>query len=50
VHSFRTLIAELANRCRNRCLITCDAPEATFTQMTDLTPLQEEALRLLGLL
>ena len=50
VHSFRTLLAELGKRCRNHCLITCDEPEATFTQITDRSPLQEEAMRLLGLL
>jgi transposase len=49
VHSFRTLIAELAKRCRNTCQITSAEPESTFTQLTDLTPLQEQALRLLDL-
>jgi transposase len=50
VHSFRTLLADLATRSRQTCQITADVPDATFTQVTDRTPLQEEAFPLLGLL
>ncbi len=49
VHSFPTLLAELAKRCRNTCAIAATGPEATFTQITDCTPLQAEAFRLLNL-
>jgi len=49
VHSFRTLLAELASRCRNTCTITAAEPDATFTQVTECTPLQAEAFRLLKL-
>lgn len=50
VHSFRTLLAELAERCRLTCHISAGEPEATFTQLTERTPFQEEAFRLLNLL
>jgi transposase len=46
VHSFSTLMAALGTRCRNRCHI---AGGASFTRLTDPTPLQAEAFRLLGL-
>jgi transposase len=49
VHSFRTLLAALATRCRNSCTLTAEGSEATFTQLTDPNPLQVEALRLLEL-
>ena len=49
VHSFRTLLAELATRCRNTCQVTAADTEAQFTQLTEATPLQSEALRLLGM-
>ena len=49
VHSFRTLLAELGSRCRNTCMVTASEPEATFTQVTDLTPLHAEVFRLLNL-
>ena len=47
VHSFRTLLAELGTRSRNTCKLTAVESEATFTQITDPNPLQQEALRLL---
>jgi transposase len=49
VHSFRTLLADLAQRCRNTCTITTSEPDATFTHITDRTALQAEAFRLLKL-
>jgi len=48
VHSFRTLLQELATCCRNRCRVTSDAGGATFDRLSDLTPLQERAYELLG--
>jgi transposase len=48
VHSFRTLLADLATRCRNTCTITSQQTSSSFTQLTDASPLQAEALRLLG--
>lgn len=47
VHSFSTLLAALGTRCRNRCRI--GASGSSFTRLTDPTPLQARALRLLGL-
>lgn len=48
VHSFRTLLAELATRCRNTCQVSAAGTEARYTQLTEATPLQGEALQLLG--
>jgi transposase len=48
VHSFRTLLAELATRCRNTCQVNAASAEARFEQLTEATPLQSEALHLLG--
>jgi transposase len=48
LHSFRTLLAELAQRSRNTCMLA-ETPEASFTQITEPSPLQAEAYRLLGL-
>ena len=47
VQSFATLLRELGKRCRNTCLVTTDPSGATFAQLTDPTPLQAEAFRLL---
>jgi transposase len=47
VHSFRTLLAELATRCRNTCQVIAAGTEASFSQLSEATPLQSEALRLL---
>lgn len=50
VHSFRTLLEDLASRCRNTCAAKSeDLQGATFQQLTDPTPLQAKALELLGL-
>jgi transposase len=49
VHSFGTLLAELATRCRHTCMPASGLAEATFTKLTDATPLQTKAFRLLGL-
>jgi hypothetical protein len=49
VHSFRTLLADLGQRSRvTYCVGAGDSP-ATFQQVPDPSPLQAEALRLLGL-
>jgi transposase len=47
VHSFRTLLAELATRTRETCQVTAESSEALFTQIVDPNPIQQEALRLL---
>ena len=49
VHSFQTLLSELATRCRNICRIPSDPNYTTFQQLTEATPLQARALQLLGL-
>ncbi len=48
-HSFRTLMAELGRRCRVTYQVGANGASATFQQVPDPTPLQAEALRLLGL-
>jgi hypothetical protein len=47
VQSFATLLESLGTRCRNTCQVLSDPAGATFTQLTDLDPLQTEAIRLL---
>jgi len=49
VHSFDTLLADLATRCRNLCRTKLPKHPYTFTQTTQPTPLQRRALELLGL-
>jgi hypothetical protein len=49
VHSFGTLLRELATRCRNTCRIPAESSGATFQQLTVPTPLQARAFQLLGL-
>jgi transposase len=49
VHSFRTLLAELGTRCRNTCQVSAASTEASFEQLTEATPLQSQAMQLLGL-
>jgi len=49
VHSFDTLLQELATLCRNRCRIKSGPSQQTFTQDTQPTDLQTEAFKLLGL-
>lgn len=48
VHSFETLLAALATRCRNTCRLPADASGATFQQLTEPSPLQARAFELLG--
>jgi transposase len=49
VQSFATLLRELGTRCRNTCLVVSDPAGNTFQQITDMTPLQAEAFRLIEL-
>ena len=49
VHSFRTLLADLAGRGRVTYRVSSGDSPATFQQVAEATPLQAEALRLLGL-
>ena len=49
VHSFDTLLRDLATRCRNTCRIPSDPSGTTFQQLTQATPLQARAFQLLGL-
>jgi hypothetical protein len=49
VHSFETLLQDLATRCRNTCRIPAEPSAATFQQLTQPTPLQARAFQLLGL-
>jgi hypothetical protein len=48
LHSFQTLLAALATRCRNTARLNSDASR-TFPIMTEPTPLQVRAFKLLGL-
>ena len=47
VQSFRTLLAHLGTRCRNTCVVSADAHQTTFRQVTEADALQAEALRLI---
>jgi transposase len=47
VHSFRTLLAHLGCRSRETCRVVSDPSGTTFEQITELDPVQREALRLL---
>ncbi len=47
VHSFETLLEELATCCRNRCRMTSSPSGATFDQLTQRTQLQQKAMELL---
>jgi transposase len=49
IHSFDTLLRELATRCRNTCRIPSDPTYTPFQQLTEPTALQARALQLLGL-
>ena len=49
VHSFETLLRELATRCRNTCRIPADPTSTPFKQLTEPTPLQARAFQLLSL-
>jgi hypothetical protein len=47
VHSFRTLMAHLSCRSRETYQVESDPGGATFARVTELDPVQQEALRLL---
>lgn len=49
VHSFETLLAHLATQTRNTCRLQTEPSGATFTQVTDPTPLQTRAVELLAM-
>jgi len=49
VHSFRTLLAELATQTRNTHVIAGSEEQGSFTQVTEPTALQAKAFALLGL-
>ncbi|MHB1425255.1 MAG: hypothetical protein ACYC3I_18955 [Gemmataceae bacterium] len=49
VQSFRSLRAQLSSQTRNRCVVVGDASGTSFEQVSEATPLQAEALRLLQL-
>jgi transposase len=48
VHSFQTLLAELATLSRNRCRVKSDPVGPTFYELTEPTALQKRAFELLG--
>jgi len=48
VHSFDTLLKELATCCRNRCGVSSSSSGATFDQLTERTGVQQRAMELLG--
>lgn len=47
LHSFRTLLTELATLCRNTCSLKSQPASPTFDQLTEATPLQRRAFGLL---
>jgi hypothetical protein len=47
VQSFRTLLAHLGTRSQETYQVASDPGGATLTRLTDLDPVQAEALRLL---
>jgi transposase len=49
-HSFRTLMAHLATRCRNTCVVADDPLQTEFSQVTEADELQAEAMRLIKLI
>jgi hypothetical protein len=49
VQSFATLLRELGTHCREMCRVVSDPSGGIFEQLTDLTPFQAEAFRLLDL-
>ena len=48
IHSFKTLLAELATIVRNTCCTSCAHDDPTFTVTTQSNPLQRRALDLIG--
>jgi transposase len=49
VHSFDSLLEALGTRCRNTCRVKATPSKASFSQLTEPTPLQARAYQLLGL-
>ncbi len=49
VQSFRSLLAQLAGQTRNTCVVVGDETGVRFEQLSEATPLQTEAFRLLDL-
>ena len=49
VHSFDSLLEALGTRCRNTCRVKAAPANASFSQVTEPTPLQARAYQLLGL-
>lgn len=49
LQSFRTLLASLSTRCRNRCATKVQNETIYTTQHTSVTPLQQRAFELLGI-
>jgi transposase len=49
VHSFGTLLQELATRCRHHCRVQSDRSLPFIRRLTQPTPLQQRAFELLGL-
>jgi len=49
VHSFQSLMKTLGTRCRNTCRAHSGKAHATFYELTEPTPFQAHALRLLSL-
>ena len=47
IHSFETLLAELATLCRHRSRIKSDPNRVAFEHLTEPTPLQQRAFQLL---
>ena len=48
LHSFETLLGHLATRCQNRCVFHATPGAPTAVRLTEPTPLQEKALKLIG--
>lgn len=49
VHSFRTLLKDMATLCRNTCRVRADPAALPCTQLTQPTPLQHKVFKLLAL-
>lgn len=49
VHSFHSLLRDLATQCKNTCRLGEGNSATHFTKLTELTPLQKQAFLLLGL-
>ncbi len=47
IHSFETLLADLATRCRHRCRMKSDPQSPAFVQLTEPTPIQQRVLHLI---